>query len=167
MSSFAASNSIGKWAVERVTTHLRNITDWELYNVEDDLFFRSLDVDLIARTGSGETLLLEVKGDRYLSGNIYIETVSNRTKNTPGCLLYTCADYLIYYFVKAGFALVIPVTALQEWIPANIKRFPRHNPTTTSGGKVIFDSEGHTVPITTLVEEIPGIQTFHFLEEMQ
>lgn len=165
-SSFEASATIGAWAVRKIEEELIG-RGAHVENVEDDPFFQSLDVDLLLHRRGRNPLLVEVKGDTYTTGNLYIETISNTRLDSPGCMIYTAADYLAYYFVRAGTALWIPTKKLQEWIPENINRFPKHNPVTTRNAKVVSNGEGHTVPVGVLLKEVSGIKQMHFLPEME
>ena len=130
-------------------------------NVENDKDFQKKDIDLLwifKKDGSPVMKKIEIKGDRYArTGNFFIETVSNESKNTPGCFLYTEADYIFYYFVETRELNVLPVEECKEWFLENIDRFEEKRLST----KVGFDgysSSGRIVPKTIMRKEVKGIK---------
>ena len=48
---------------------------------------------------NGNVITVEAKADKVISSNIFFETISNKEKNTLGCMLKTEADYIFYYFI--------------------------------------------------------------------
>ena len=48
---------------------------------------------------NGKVITVEAKADKVPSSNIFFETISNKEKNTLGCMLKTEADYVFYYFL--------------------------------------------------------------------
>jgi len=105
-------------------------------NVEDDPIYRAIDVDLKWEKRSQnttQTLLLEVKVDNYFStGNYFFETISNVEKNTPGCFLYSQADYLLYYYLHIELH-VFDLSCAQEWFKKNQSRFETRQTSTPVG----------------------------------
>lgn len=126
-------------------------------NVEDDRYYQRKDIDLIWTFKQGKEkrkLMIEVKGDTYhKSGNIFVETISNMTKNTPGCFLYTESDYIFYYFIGSGELTMIPTKKFQSWFKANGHRFKKRN-LRTSYGSGYYRSEGRLVSKKVLWKEL-------------
>ena len=152
--SFAQMKVVGKWAVDRLTERWQNF-GYVVTNVEDDKVFQPLDIYVIL-TGPSPRTYIEVKGDRYTSGNIYVETVADEKRNSPGCLTYTAADYLAYYLVKQGQCLMIPVPALQAWITEHIGRFQEKTVRSTYNAGRSSTGRGRPVPITVILQEVHG-----------
>jgi len=145
-----------------------NITNWlnlqpetvSIKNVEDDPEFQRRDIDLIwtTQTEKGTNqILVEIKGDRLdRTRNFFFETHSNLEKGTPGCFMYTEADWLFYYFVNTGILYKLPMPKTREWFAITMKRFPERSTTTTVGNDY-YTTVGRLVPITTLMLEVPGV----------
>jgi hypothetical protein len=157
MYTFGNVVGVGKWAVEQFSLWLSE-QGYDVRDVQDDEYFRQLDVDLqVSGADWPRPKLVEVKGDRYPARNVYLEKVSNTNTGSPGCIMYTCAEYLAYYFVKEGRALIIPVDALRGWIESGrMEEYPEKRVGTAgSGGKTeLFSSRGHTVPVEVIVDEV-------------
>jgi hypothetical protein len=126
-------------------------------NVEHDPDYQRRDIDLIWVTQTSE-ILVEVKGDRWdKTRNFFFETHSNQEKNTPGCFLYTEADWLFYYFVHTRQLYRLPMPKTREWFKITMGRF-RERSTTTSVGNSHYTTVGRLVPITTVMLEVPGVK---------
>jgi hypothetical protein len=127
-------------------------------NVEDDPHYQSLDVDLLWLYKNRE-YKIEIKGDRWhKTGNFFFETLSNKEKNTPGCFLYTEADFIFYYFIetRALFLLPMPVTA--DWFRNNLERFSERETTTPFENGSFYTTVGRLVPIDSVTTEVPGVR---------
>lgn len=125
-------------------------------NVEDDPAFQSIDVDLIWTTQQG-SYQVEVKGDRWhKTGNFFFETHSNKEKGTPGCFMYTQADWLFYYFVMIRALYKLPMPTTRDWFVNNISRFQERS-TTTSVGARYYTTVGRLVSIQTVLQEVSGV----------
>lgn len=135
-----------------------------VHNVEAEPAYQEHDVDLLwtvqSKDGGLRVVLVEVKGDRYhQTGNFFFETVSNEGKQTPGCFLYTKADYLFYYFVEIGHLYCLPMARVRPWFVANSERFPESR-TSTPAGISHYITVGRLVPISVVVAENAGIRQF-------
>lgn len=151
--TFAETKRIGKWACKQIAAYYQG-RGYEVTDVEDDPLMQTFDIDLIVEGEGERPFYVEVKGDRYTTDNVYIERISNIAKGTPGCLLYTVADIVCYYFVQEGRAIVIPVKPLQEWIPRRLCDFKSKNPATNIGKEEMYRSIGHPVPVRVMLEEV-------------
>src|SRR5262245_1877034 len=74
-----------------------------IHDVQDDPRFQHRGVDFLWDVPAGEAaggervLGVEVKGDRNgRRGNYFLELISNVEKDTPGCFLYSTADFVLY-----------------------------------------------------------------------
>lgn len=133
---------------QRITRFVRN--------VESDPAFQNVDVDLVWTTTKA-TYQVEIKADRWhRTGNFFFETHSNLERNTPGCLLYTEADLIFYYFLEPKKLFILPMPATRDWLLANLERFEERRTSTPVNGRC-YTTVGRLVPIQTVLEEVPGV----------
>ncbi len=127
-------------------------------NVEDDENYRAKDIDLIwTRESNGvyKKVSVEVKVDTYFrTGNYFFETFSNVEKNTPGCFIYSEADYFFYYFLDIEIH-VIELSPARSWFLENLDEFPRRR-TTTPVGRSFYHTEGRLVKQSALIAALPN-----------
>lgn len=145
-----AATDISAWLLSKPETI-------SVVNVEDDPDYQRRDIDLIWTTQTGE-ILIEIKGDRWnKTRNLFFETHSNLERGTPGCFMYTEADWLFYYFVNTRQLYRLPMPKTREWFLITMRRF-RERSTTTPVGSSYYTTVGRLVPITTVMLEVPGIK---------
>lgn len=149
---------VAEKASREIEDYLRSFKETiDVINVENDKRFQTMDVDLLwvyLYNGSLETKKIEVKGDRYPhTGNFFLETHSNREKGTPGCFMYTEADYLYYYFPDTKEVNIMPVKKSREWFIENINRFTE-KPLRTKVGDGYYTSAGRLVPKEVMRKEV-------------
>lgn len=126
-------------------------------NVEDDPLYRRIDVDLLWYNQYGP-YKVEIKADRYYqTGNLFFETYSNWESGTPGCFLYTEADYLFYYFPTIRKLYILPMPKTRYWFQSNADRF-RERSTRTPTRTGFYTTVGRLVPIETVLQEVSGIR---------
>ncbi|WP_336784146.1 hypothetical protein [Paenibacillus illinoisensis] len=114
-------------------------------NLEDDPYFQALDIDLAWETKDG-VFLVEIKGDRYYrTGNYFFEVVSNQSKNSLGCFMYTEADFVFYYFIDEKELHVLPMPQTREWFNENKDRYQQKTVSTSVGTGRYF-TVGKLVP---------------------
>lgn len=129
----------------------------DVENVESDPAYQQMDVDLIWTTQT-DTYKIEIKGDRWhKSRNFFFETHSNQEKGTPGCFMYTQADYLFYYFVTPRILYILPMAETRNWFVVCMNRF-RESSTRTLVGDNYYTTMGRLVPITSVMMEVPGVK---------
>lgn len=98
-------------------------------NVEDDPYYQQIDVDIICGAKEDNSIQekkIEVKVDTFFdrSNNYFFELVSNRTKNSDGCLIVTESDFLFYYFIEKELH-IFKTLELQYWLVNNEQRFKK------------------------------------------
>ncbi len=157
---------VGKWAVDQLIEHFQAHWSPYVHDVQDDKFFQVLDVDLVVVGEFMKPTFVEVKGDRHLTGNAYIETVSNFELDKPGCFIYTGADIVAYYFVRKGQCVMIPVPEFQAWMTDNIHRYDQKQVGSKSG-KGAYTSRGYPVPVKDILAEIHGCWVINDLPIME
>lgn len=135
----------------------RDISDWlrrdsrtiSVENVESKPEWQKIDVDLVWTTRDG-TYFIEVKGDRYpLTGNFFFETHGNIERGHAGCMMYTEADFVYYYFVGTKELYVLPMPETLDWFKGNIGCFRETKLWTPVGGSG-YTTAGRLVPIKSV-----------------
>ncbi|MFP4318792.1 MAG: hypothetical protein ACLFQ7_07470 [Phormidium sp.] len=130
-------------------------------NVEDDPEYQQMDVDLLWHL-EGACLKVEIKGDRYhKTGNFFFETHSNHERGTPGCFLYTEADWLFYYFVTPRTLYQLPMPETRDWFLKHRQQF-RERSTRTPVGSGFYTTVGRLVPIAQVLAEVPRVVRVQF-----
>lgn len=151
---FNGRYDISKIAIDNVNEYLLSLDETiGIINVEDDKAFQKFDIDLVQVTNNS-IFNIEVKSDTYETGNFFFETVSNATKGTEGCFMYTTADYIYYYFTKSRLVYVLPMPLTRDWFISNINRFSKKELATKERGKLLYHSYGYTVPIDIVIDEV-------------
>jgi hypothetical protein len=126
----------------------------DVVNVEGDRKYQSADIDLIWKTTLGEKTI-EIKGDTYhQTGNFFLETHSNRELNTPGCFLYTEADFVYYYFVGIKKLYILPMPETRLWFLEHMDEFSEKATQTVVGNGAKYTTVGRLAPIKILTQNI-------------
>ena len=150
--NFNDANNIASQASEEITTFLLSLpTTVKVVNVEKNKLYQNVDIDLIwyvrsQKTGEIVKKTIEVKGDTYLSKNYFFETVSNTSKNTPGCFLVTESDFLFYYFIKTKELHIMPTNEVRDWFLDNQHKFYEATTSTSGPNKYLYSTKGRKVP---------------------
>lgn len=129
---------------------------YTIHNEEDDPNFQDIDVDLVVFGEDKKPLFVEVKADRQIrTGNYYFETCSNVAKGTDGCMIYSAADLLAYYFVDKEELHLMDMQKVRGWFLDNIEEFEVRKATTVDAhGFPLYESEGRLVPRWRVMEEV-------------
>lgn len=135
----------------------------EVVNVESDPSYREKDIDLLWKVrlegGSTKTITIEVKGDRWhKTGNYFFETFSNEGKGTPGCFMYTEANYVYYYFVDERELHVLPMPATRDWFRNHVLDFKERKTSTPVGSGGFYVTAGRLVPRHVVAAKVPGVR---------
>jgi hypothetical protein len=135
----------------------------EVINVEGDPFYREKDIDLLwvvkLPDGNSKTVSIEVKGDRwYKTGNYFFETLSNEGKGTPGCFMYTEANYVYYYFVDERELHILPMPATRDWFKSRLLNFKERKTSTPVGNGEHYVTVGRLVPRHVVAANVQGIK---------
>ncbi|WP_299510045.1 hypothetical protein [uncultured Rummeliibacillus sp.] len=154
--SMNEADNIAQLAYKDIEKYLKHfdVTD-EVIDVQNDKRFQSLDIDLLWKrtvNGNKETIKIEIKGDRWhRTGNYFFETISNNNKNTPGCFMYTEADYIFYYFLEIKELHILPMPTTRNWFVLHQDDF-EEKATSTPGanGQIAYKTIGKLVPKKTL-----------------
>jgi hypothetical protein len=122
----------------------------DVVSVEKDKTYQTKDIDLLWYKLNGVIIPVEVKGDRYhRTGNYFIETVSNTTKNTPGCFVYTEAELFFYIFIFSREVCVVPVEKARAYLAERTNNFADTGPyrqvetaTKDKKGTILYKTRG-------------------------
>jgi len=161
--TFDEKNNFSKEGIKMVCAYLNSLKKTiKIKNVEDDPAYQKNDIDLVwiyEKEGNEIMISIEVKTDKYTTGNFWLETLSNEGLGTPGCFVKSKAKYLFYYFTKWDNMYIIPFKKAQKWFLENFNRF-RESKTTTKDEKGDYrhTTVGRLVPIESMMKEIEGIK---------
>jgi len=125
-----------------------------IHNVQEAPRFQHLGVDLLWEKGPAAVEGVEVKGDRSRGKRFFFELVSNFEKNTPGCFLYSKADWLLYVFLPLRTLHLLPLPATRAWLLPLARSLPLHKAHTRTG-PIAYTTLGVTVPVATLLQALP------------
>lgn len=144
-------------AVSLARQHMRKVEPNSLiHDVQEDPRFMHRGIDLLWERVDGSILGIEVKGDRQARrGNYFFELISNFEKDTPGCFLYSMADFMFYVFLLTQEIHVLPLKATREWFLPLAKDFPVKH-TRTRMGKEFYTTVGVIVPIRRVQKSVVG-----------
>ncbi len=149
---------------DRAVSVARAYLEWKepgsrAHDVQEDPRFQHRGVDLLWESQAG-VVGIEVKGDRNGSrDNYFLELVSNVEKDTPGCFLYSEADFYLYAFVREREIHELPLRAARAWFLAHAREFPVRKTQTRVGGSH-YTTLGALVPVEELLAAVPGARRF-------
>ncbi len=152
----------GARIAERASTEIEAwLREWSgtvnVQNVEGDPEYQARDIDLLWSTFLRD-YTIEIKADRWHeTGNFFFETTSNKEKGTPGCFLYTQADFLFYYFTTPRTLYILPMPRTRTWFTAHLDRFAERE-TTTPIGNEHYTTIGRLVPIEAVLNAVNGVK---------
>jgi len=117
---FDKSLASGKGGEALVVEGFREILSTvEVVDVSDNKDYQDEDVDFLWITKNlfkTDVFKVEVKTDSFPENNIFFELISNLEKGLAGCLMYTQADYLAYYYEQTGNCYVFDAQRLKKEI---------------------------------------------------
>ncbi len=153
------ADKAGQRAVRDCTKYLMALPQTrKILDVQEDETYRKQDVDLILWVNKNrkiEKKLIEVKGDRYYhTGNYFFEIISNKSKQTPGCFLYTSCDYLFYYFIEKQELHILTMPEVRRWFLDNQNHFKISETSTPFARGGHYITVGRLVPRHFVREEI-------------
>ena len=149
--TFEGRSGIEKQGFPDIIQHLKSLSsETPIIDVTSDQKYRNQDIDLLWGT---ETI--EIKVDTYTTGNFFFETQSNKERGTPGCFMYTKADWIYYYFIKTKTLYKLPMPETRMWFEQNINKFAERSTKTSCGGpQGYYTTVGRLVPISMLADYV-------------
>jgi hypothetical protein len=155
--SRAASKAVA-WAHMGLTARHPGCT---IHDVQLDPRFQMRGVDLLCETLEGGVTGIEVKGDRQaFRGNYFFELISNLEADTPGCFLYSTADWLLYAFLGSGELHFLPLAETRAWFLRQKQDRFRVRHTHTQVGPSRYTTVGALVPTRVAREAISAIEVW-------
>lgn len=122
-------------------------------DVSENKEYQDKDIDGIVWMKSGIPLTVELKTDKYTSGNIFYETASCVEFHTQGCMDKTQAECLCYYFPNFQCMYCIRMDEYRKWFNANSSKFRYVQfANYTRNRQGTYHSGGRLIPITYLEE---------------
>lgn len=119
---FGDTDKAARKPTEDVTQYLESL-GYQVKNCEQNWLYRLWDVDLLVFQGK-RMYMVEIKADSHNnSPNLFMETISNDVKNTPGCMLATRSDYIIYYYERSRELVTMETKPMQAWLRENMHKY--------------------------------------------
>ena len=133
-----------------------------ILNVEKDPVYRAKDIDLLWKRKQETKVVecsIEIKGDRYYhTGNYFFETFSNEGKGTPGCFLYTEANFIYYFFLQQRELHILPMPDTRIWFIENMYRFKERKTSTPVKAGEYYITVGRLVPRAFVLAAVPQVK---------
>ncbi len=163
------STRVGELALDAVLRFLQSDAAKEHWKhvrliepVEGNAFYQKKDIDLVLITNNGKALgkvTLEVKGDRNdKTGNFFLETVSDVSRNKPGAFIVCEADWYFYFFVNTAHLYCWPMVAARKWFESAKGLRERTSSSNREGRK--WETKGILAPIKEMMANVSGSIAF-------
>lgn len=120
--------------------------------------------DYLLTLRTGEVVSVEVKTEAKWTGNLFLESWSNRTAEgkyrRDGWLLTLHADVLLYLFLDAGAAVTLRVPDLRKWAldDGNLYRYKETAVKRSLEGEQLNMTVGFLVPVADLVAAVGAVR---------
>ena len=152
---FNESINVGNRGEEIIKSYLENNPNIvSVIDVSKDKKYQDEDIDFIIKLESGEEIPIELKTDRYTTGNIFYEYISNKEYNVEGCMIKSKAKCLFYYFINTKELYIIDFKSYREWVEKNYEMFDKKEVKNTNKRKNgVTHSLGLLIPKSTLEKE--------------
>ena len=159
---FKTSNELGKIgeAIAKKYFDQSNKISSYLDVTEDDIYQKK-DIDFILNMKNGKVITVEAKADKVPSSNIFFETISNKEKNTLGCMLKTEADYVFYYFLAYKELYILKRKQYVNWVKkeklylpgCDYKEFYNRATDAETGLTYLYTTGGYIIPKKYIIEK--------------
>ena len=152
---FKTSNELGKIGEEITEKYLDQSNKVKSYiNVTKNKKYKDKDIDFITYMKNGDVITVEAKADKVISSNIFFETISNKEKNTLGCMLKTEADYIFYYFIAFKELYILKRKQYVDWVKkeklylpgCDYKEFYNRATNPETGLTYLYTTGGYIIP---------------------
>lgn len=129
---------------EAITLDYLHSSGWMVIDTCEHPLFQGLDIDHVAKKDD-LVVTIDSKLDANDTGNFFIETVSNDTTGSPGCIYQSAADYWFYHIEPQQMTYIFS----PERMRAHIEKhdYPERYAATHYRGSVAYRSVGVLVPI--------------------
>lgn len=126
------------------------LNDYIVEDVSDNPLYWDQDIDLIAQLPhSQRSITIEVKWDSRIAetGNLFVETYNEASKNRLGWIKFSKADYIYYGDSNSRKFYKISRALLKEYVEDNKKDLVYRTAADYRNGVMISSSGGYLVPI--------------------
>lgn len=156
------NGGVAKQAKNEITEWLQSLPQtWKVENVENNLNYQKMGIDLLLTTTNGY-FQLGIVGDRWhQSGNFYFQTYSNKEREKPSIFMSAEIDWLLYYFIIPRTLYMLPMPKTRDWFVANIERFSEGSTNSTAKNQS-YTRKGRLVPIEIVIQEVKGVKKQQF-----
>jgi len=113
MNAFQQAREVEQLAKDAILPWL-NLKCESVEDTDGNLWLQKIVGDFIV-VQEGKKRGVELKAETRYTGNVYLETWSNRPEFTFGWLWTSRAHYLMYYFADNGHLYVFDFPALRTW----------------------------------------------------
>jgi hypothetical protein len=125
--SFDRTTQIGKVGIANVMPLIRSLASNGLVRtVSDDNQFEQICRGDLSYSYAGMERFVEVKTEEKHTGNLFLETWSNKACNNPGWMVKSNADILIYHFLDNGMTYLFDFKMLKKWFVEKGSAFPEY-----------------------------------------
>lgn len=125
---------------------IKNWNNINLNDVRNIKEYQNIDIDYILSLDNTD-ITFEIKSSTYNYGKIFIECISNVSKNTDGYIFKTQSDYLVYTFDNNKI-IYLNTNELRNWYMSNYTKYNKTiSNTTNNENKILYYSEGRVIPI--------------------
>lgn len=176
MNGFAKAKTIEAEALVRLRPFLREHSDGQFVLIDKSPLARILQETigdlLMTHRKTGRMVAVEVKAERKFTGNLFLETWSNRNLadgdgweargSNPGWLLKVHPTLLFYYFIDADKVYIIRMHRLVHWAYATPSKSNAAGATRINDFRCaaqskyaqMNDTHGHLVPLEVIAKEV-------------
>lgn len=124
MNAFQQAKTIEEVARQELLPWL-NLRCESVEDTGNSLWLQKIVGDFIV-VQEGRKRSIELKAEQKYTGNLYLESWSNRPRRTPGWMWTTQADYLFYFFCDTATLFIIEMKPLIEWAFGGADGQPGH-----------------------------------------
>jgi len=125
--SYGRTTQIGKIGIANVMSLIRSLSSNGLVRqVSDENKFEQICKGDLSYSYGGIDRFVEVKTEEKHTGNLFLETWSNKSCNNPGWMVKSDADILIYHFLDNGMTYLFDFKLLKKWFVEKGSVFPEY-----------------------------------------
>lgn len=113
--SFAEASEKEREGMLALTPYLKRICDKAEFVFTGQSWYAQKCLGDIMVRQAGKAKFIELKVEEKHTGNLFLETWSNRSRLVPGWLFTCHADFLWYYFLDEKKLYTVAIPALKQW----------------------------------------------------
>jgi hypothetical protein len=156
MSGFKSALQIERFAESILLPYMeREWPDCVYYPTRHHALVQKFDGDFLVKR-CGKAKYIEFKAEQTWTGNFFLETWSNKNRQTPGWFHTCIADWLWYYFCDKAELYILEPAKLRAW--ANNDKLLRYREVPQRSYDQQNDTWGRLVPIALLSMQLPGMR---------